>query len=104
MTLPANISGLEWSPTGTHLLCCRHSTLSSAKSSVVGKTPPLTAWVHVFAAADSQQGNAATTAEWEARIEEGMAGLVRCRWSPDGAHILCWSEFQVCSTSWCWEC
>lgn len=33
--------------------------------------------------------------EWSARIEAGVEGLIKAEWTPDGRHILCFSEWGV---------
>ena len=38
--------------------------------------------------------------DWTCRINEGIAGLVSARWSPDGRHILTTSDFSLHLTVW----
>lgn len=33
--------------------------------------------------------------DWRCKIDEGMAGLVTVKWSPDSRHILTTAEFNV---------
>lgn len=37
--------------------------------------------------------------DWLARIEAGVEGLAKAEWSPDGRHVLCFSEWGVCRNS-----
>ena len=39
-------------------------------------------------------------ADWEAKIDEGSAGLTHVRWSPDGRHVLTTADFQLRITVW----
>lgn len=36
---------------------------------------------------------------WYTKIEAGAEGLVKAEWSPDGRHIVCFSEWAVSSLS-----
>ncbi|XP_022100629.1 WD repeat-containing protein WRAP73-like isoform X1 [Acanthaster planci] len=38
--------------------------------------------------------------EWTCKIDEGSAGLIAVRWSPDGRHILTTAEFHLRITVW----
>ncbi|XP_061423936.1 WD repeat-containing protein WRAP73 [Lethenteron reissneri] len=38
--------------------------------------------------------------DWRCKVDEGSAGLVASRWSPDGRHILNTSDFQLRITVW----
>eukprot|EP01083_Nonionella_stella_P102232 290652_1 len=38
--------------------------------------------------------------KWEAKIEEGLAGLTNAFWSPDNKHIITVSEFEIRLTIW----
>ncbi|XP_072043725.1 WD repeat-containing protein WRAP73-like [Amphiura filiformis] len=38
--------------------------------------------------------------EWTCKIDEGSAGLISARWSPDGRHILTTAEFHLRITVW----
>lgn len=38
--------------------------------------------------------------KWEAKIEEGLAGLTNAFWSPDNKHIITISEFEIRLTIW----
>jgi WD40 repeat protein len=38
--------------------------------------------------------------EWTCRIDEGSAGLMAARWSPDGRHVLTSADFQLRTTVW----
>lgn len=38
--------------------------------------------------------------EWYCKIDEGLAGLVACRWAPDARHILTMADFQLRVTLW----
>jgi hypothetical protein len=33
--------------------------------------------------------------KWGAEVDEGLAGLVRLLWAPDGRHVLSFSDFNV---------
>ena len=33
--------------------------------------------------------------DWTCKIDEGLAGLMAVRWSPDGRHILSTADFKV---------
>ena len=33
--------------------------------------------------------------DWTCTIDEGAAGLVNAKWTPDGRHIMTWADFQV---------
>jgi len=39
-------------------------------------------------------------ANWNCKIDEGMAGLMSCRWAPSARHILTVSDFKVRLTVW----
>ena len=38
--------------------------------------------------------------KWACRISEGVAGMVRATWAPDGRHVLTVSDFQLNLTVW----
>ncbi|EDO38446.1 predicted protein [Nematostella vectensis] len=38
--------------------------------------------------------------DWTCKIDEGSAGLVAARWSPDGRHVLSTADFQIRITVW----
>ncbi|KAJ1558724.1 WD repeat-containing protein wrap73, partial [Nowakowskiella sp. JEL0078] len=38
--------------------------------------------------------------EWSAKIEDGVAGIVNVRWTPDARSVLCFSEFQMRIAVW----
>jgi len=38
--------------------------------------------------------------EWNCKIDEGLAGLVSCCWTPDSRHVLTVSEFKLRLTAW----
>ena len=38
--------------------------------------------------------------DWRCRIDEGVAGLVHCAWTPDSRHLVTFSDFQVHLTLW----
>jgi hypothetical protein len=40
-------------------------------------------------------------ADWNGKIDEGMAGLAYCRWGPLTNHIITISEFKIRMTVWC---
>lgn len=37
---------------------------------------------------------------WQCRIREGMAGMVRAQWTPDARHIITFSDFGLHMTIW----
>ena len=39
-------------------------------------------------------------ASWNCKVDEGLAGLSFCRWSPSGRHILTISEMRLRLTIW----
>lgn len=47
--------------------------------------------VQVFSVADAQ---------WRCRINEGVAGLVSAKWSPDSRHIILESDFGIQLSVW----
>jgi tricorn protease-like protein len=69
------IERLEWAPDGQYLFCVM--ILRSA--------------VQVFSVAD---------AKWTCRINEGVAGLVSAKWSPDSRHIILESDFGIHLSIW----
>jgi hypothetical protein len=38
--------------------------------------------------------------KWDIRIDQGIAGLSKCLWSPCGQHIFAWSELALRITIW----
>lgn len=38
--------------------------------------------------------------EWQCKIDEGMAGLSKCRWGPDSTHVITISEFKLRMSVW----
>jgi len=69
------ISHLEWSPDSNYIL------VGIAKRSV--------AFVKSL-----------TDNDWACKIDEGLAGLVYCRWASDSKHVLTVSDFKVRMTVW----
>lgn len=39
--------------------------------------------------------------DWHCKIDEGMAGLLSCRWGPTNSHVISISEFKLRMTVWC---
>lgn len=39
-------------------------------------------------------------ADWQCKIDEGLAGLAHARWGPSNAHLLTVSDFKVRLTVW----
>lgn len=37
---------------------------------------------------------------WQCRIREGMAGMVRALWAPDARHIVTFSDFNLHMSVW----
>ncbi|KAG6497513.1 WD repeat-containing protein WRAP73-like isoform X1 [Zingiber officinale] len=66
---------IEWALDSEYILCGLH------------KKPVVQAW-------------SLTQPEWTCRIDEGPAGVLYARWSPDSRHILTTSEFQLRLTVW----
>jgi WD40 repeat protein len=64
------IQDIQWCQDSNYILC------ASYKSGAV----------HVWSILDEK---------WTAKIDEAVAGMVKCRWAPDGRHVLTWSDFQV---------
>jgi hypothetical protein len=71
---------------GSLVLCCAYSNGKFAKE---GR-----GWIRVYQVPSISSEDKGTK-PWEAQIDEGFSGLVKCCFSRDGRHILCWSEFQV---------
>jgi WD40 repeat protein len=69
------IDRIEWSPDGEFVFC-----LLLLRSSV-----------QVFSVTDSQ---------WRCRVNEGVAGLVSAKWSPDSRHIILESDFGIQLSIW----
>lgn len=69
------IERLEWAPDGQYVFCAM--IVRSA--------------VQVFCVAD---------AKWTCRINEGVAGLVSAKWSPDSRHIVLESDFGIHLSIW----
>ncbi|XP_074583847.1 uncharacterized protein LOC141839894 isoform X2 [Curcuma longa] len=66
---------IEWALDSEYILCGLH------------KKPVVQAW-------------SLTQPEWTCRIDEGPAGVIYARWSPDSRHILTTSEFQLRLIVW----
>ena len=69
------IDRMEWSPDGLYVACLLL----------------MRAAVQVFCVADIQ---------WRCRINEGVAGLVSVKWSPDSRHIILESDFGIQLSVW----
>lgn len=69
------VSHLEWSPDGVYILIGIQKRAQAFVKSV----------------ADS---------EWQCKVDEGLAGMVSCRWAPTSRHILTVSEFNLRLTVW----
>ena len=39
-------------------------------------------------------------AEWQCKIDEGLAGMLHCRWAPTGRHVLTVSDCKLRLTVW----
>jgi len=65
-----NIQAIEWSQDSEYILC------ASYKLGVI----------QVWSLSDQ---------EWTAKINEGVVGLTRVQWAPDGRHIISFSDFKV---------
>eukprot|EP00026_Physarum_polycephalum_P009526 Phypoly_transcript_09653.p1 GENE.Phypoly_transcript_09653~~Phypoly_transcript_09653.p1 ORF type:complete len:449 (+),score=50.72 Phypoly_transcript_09653:22-1347(+) len=70
-----NIQTIEWSSDSTYILCA------------MLKRGTVQVWC-------------INQPRWTCKIDEGLAGLVHARWSPDGRHILTTADFQVRITVW----
>jgi WD40 repeat protein len=64
------VEELVWSPDSELLLCASHKKGS----------------IQIWSLRDP---------EWNASIDEGIAGLTAVKWAPDSRHILSFSDFQV---------
>jgi len=69
------IDKIEWSSNSEHILC------------LIKKRGLVMVW-------------SVSDIKWEAKIEEGVAGLSNAFWSPDCKHILTVSEFEIRLTIW----
>ena len=69
------VSHLEWSPDGVYIL--------------IGIQKRAQAFVKSVA-----------DAEWQCKIDEGLAGLLSCRWAPTSRHVVTVSEFNLRLTVW----
>lgn len=76
-------SGVQAQPTITHLEWSSDSEFVLAACAKAGV-------VHVYRMSDER---------WYTKIEAGAEGLVKAEWSPDGRHIVCFSEWAVSSLS-----
>ena len=97
---PSAATYLEWSADSQLVLCACYSTSKWAKG---GR-----AWIRCYRyldgmplLSDNNENVAVSDGdEWSASIDEGIAGMVKCRFSPDGRHILSWSDYQLKLTIW----
>ena len=69
------VSDLEWSPDGAYILI---GIQKRAQAFVKSVTDP----------------------EWQCKIDEGLAGMVSCRWAPTSRHVITVSEFNLRLTVW----
>ena len=69
------IEKIEFSPNSEYLLCGLYERCA----------------VQVFCIADNT---------WKCRINEGIAGMVHCRWAPDSKHIITESDFGIQLAVW----
>ena len=69
------IEKIEFSPNSEYLLCGLYERCA----------------VQVFCMADNT---------WKCRINEGIAGMVHCRWTPDSRHIITESDFGIQLAVW----
>ncbi|KAI8930103.1 Quino protein amine dehydrogenase [Entophlyctis helioformis] len=70
-----NIQDFGWSADGQYLFCASFRL----------------ATIQVFSLSDES---------WTAQIDEGIAGCVAVRWTPDGRHLMSFSDFQLRITIW----
>ncbi|KAK3701374.1 hypothetical protein QZH41_008742, partial [Actinostola sp. cb2023] len=70
-----NIQNIEWSSDSLYIMCAMY------------KRALIQVW-------------SLEKPEWTCKIDEGSAGLVGARWSPDGRHILTTADFQLRITIW----
>ncbi|ORX48102.1 YVTN repeat-like/Quino protein amine dehydrogenase [Piromyces finnis] len=70
-----NIQAIEWSKDSEYILC------ASYKLGVI----------QVWSLSDQ---------EWTAKINEGVVGLTRVQWAPDGRHIISFSDFKIRISIW----
>jgi len=70
-----NIQAIEWSQDSEYILC------ASYKLGVI----------QVWSLSDQ---------EWTAKINEGVVGLTRVQWAPDGRHIISFSDFKIRISIW----
>jgi hypothetical protein len=65
-----NIQDLQWSPDSDLILCVSY------------KLKTFQIWC-------------LSNEKWTAQIDEGLAGLVKVMWTPDGRHLMSFSDFNV---------